>query len=195
MDLKDFKIIELSHFDTKAVSYFNDEASKLLYLESPAVNVFRDFKEHRALTITGDAPLQEVKQKLFDNHKDFILVINSDNQVTGTIGLHYLESTALQKTAQETGVKITELTADDIKLRISNVNAIPHSMIKDAKIGHILNTLMNTSYHHIVVYDEDSKNEQYIRGYFSFSHIKRKLGLEVYHSYQKDGVANISKGI
>ncbi|AJC49068.1 CBS domain-containing protein [Allofrancisella guangzhouensis] len=195
MDLKEFKIIELSHFETKAISYFNDEASKLLYLDSPAISVFRDFKEHKALTVSGDASLQEVKQKLFDHHKDFILVINSDNQVTGTIGLHYLESTALQKTAQETGAKITELAADDIKLRISEVNTIPYSLIKDTKIGHILNTLINSSYHHIVVYEEDTKGEKSIRGYFSFSHIRRKLGLEVYHAYQKDGVANISKGI
>ena len=47
MELKDFKLIELSHFDNaKSVDYLSDDAEKLLFLDSTALSVFRDFKKN-----------------------------------------------------------------------------------------------------------------------------------------------------
>lgn len=196
MDLKDFKKIKLCHFnDIKSIDYLNDEVNKLLYLESPALRVFRDFKKHKALTVRGDTNLKDVKTKLVDNHKDFILVTNAEDKVIGTIALHYIESQALQERARSYGVKPADLTANDAKISISMVNAVPYSIIEDSKIGHVLNTLINSDYHHIVVYDENKNGEKYIRGYFSLPFIRRKLGLELNHVYQREGISNINRGI
>jgi hypothetical protein len=194
VDLKEFKQIELSHFnDAKSVEYLNDDVNQLLYLDSPALEVFRDYKKHKALVVRGDTHLKDVKAKLIDNHKDFTLVTSASGKVTGTIALHYIEGQALQERARDAGVKPADLTADDAKLHISQVNVVSYSIIKGAKIGHILNTLIHSAYHHIVVYDKDENGEKYIRGYFSLPFIRRELGIDVSHVYQKEGIGNITR--
>lgn len=196
MDLKDFKLIELSHFDTiKSIDYLNDDVDKLLYLDSPALRVFRDFKKHQALVARNDTPLQDVKKKMINKAKDFILVTNSSNQVTGTIALHYTESQALQERANDEGIKVSDMIANDAKLDISAVNIVDYATIQNSKIGHILNTLINSVYHHIVVYDVDDKGNEYIRGYFSLAFIRKKIGLDVRHVYRKNGLAGINRGL
>lgn len=194
MDLKEFKQIELSHFnDAKSVEYLDDDVNQLLYLDSPALEVFRDYKKHKALVVRGDTHLKDVKAKLIDNHKDFTLVTSADDKVTGTIALHYIEGQALQERARDAGVKPADLTADDAKLHISRVNIVSYSIIKGAKIGHILNTLINSTYHHIVVYDKDKNGEKYIRGYFSLPFIRKELDIDVSHVYQKEGIGSITR--
>ncbi|APC91534.1 MULTISPECIES: hypothetical protein [Francisella] len=196
MDLKDFKKIELSHFTgAKSVRYLRDDVNHLLYLDSPALEVFRDFKEHNALAVKADENLKDVKTKLIDNHKDFALVTNGEDKVIGNIALHYIESQRLQERARSTGVKPADLTANDIMLPIAMANVVSYSIIENSKIGHVLNTLINSDYHHIIVYDEDKNSEKYIRGYFSLPYIRRKLSLDIYHVYQKEGISNLNKGI
>ena len=196
VDLKEFKKIELSHFtDAKSVSYLRDDINHLLYLDSPALEVFRDFKEHDALVVKADVNLKDVKTKLIDNHKDFILVTDGEDKVIGSIALHYIESQRLQERARNSGVKPADLTANDIMLPIAMANVVSYSIIENSKIGHILNTLINSEYHHIIVYDEDKNDKKYIRGYFSLPYIRRKLSLDVYHVYQKEGISNLNKGI
>ncbi|MFT4693346.1 MAG: signal-transduction protein with cAMP-binding, CBS, and nucleotidyltransferase domain [Francisella sp.] len=196
MELKDFKLIELSHFDNaKSVDYLSDDAEKLLFLDSPALSVFRDFKKHKALATREDTPLQDVKKKLIDNYKDFVLVTDSSNQVTGTIALHYLEGQALQERANDEGIKVSDMVANDAKLHISSVNTVTYSTIESVKIGHILHTLINSTYHHIVAYDTDEKGHEYIRGYFSLAFIRRELGIDIRHIYRKNDLAGINRGL
>ena len=38
----------------------NNCADKLLYLDSPALRVFRDFKKHKAITVAMDMPIRHV---------------------------------------------------------------------------------------------------------------------------------------
>ena len=196
MDLKDFKLINLSHFDNvKSLDFLSADAENLLYLDSPALSVFRDFKKHHALVVKEDVPLQDVRKKLLDNYKDFILVTNLGNQVIGTIALHYIEGQALQERANDEGIKVPDMVANDAKLHISGVNIVSYATIESGKIGHILNTLINSTYHHIVVYDIDRNDNKYIRGYFSLAFIRRKLGLDIRHVYRKDNLAGINRGL
>ncbi|AEB28740.1 CBS domain-containing protein [Francisella hispaniensis] len=196
MDLKEFKKIELSHFtDAKSVSYLRDDVNHLLYLDSPALDVFRDYKEHDALVVNADVNLKDIKTKLIDNHKDFILVIDGEDKVIGSISLHYIQSQALNERARSSGTKPADLIASDIMLPIAKANVVSFSIIENSKIGHVLNTLINSDYHHIIVYDENKDGEKYIRGYFSLPYIRRKLSLDVYHVYQKQGISNLNKGI
>lgn len=120
---------------------------------------------------------------------------NANDKVTGTIALHYIEGQALQERARSSGVKPADLTANDAKLPISIANTASYPIIENSKVGHILNTLINSDYHHIVVYDKDENDEKYIRGYFSLPFIRKKLGLDVSHVYRKEGLSSINKGI
>ena len=192
MDLKDFKLIQLSHFDNaKSVDFLNDDADKLLYLDSSALRVFRDFKKHKALTVATDMPILDIKKKLFDNLEDIALVTNTSSKVVGTIALHYLEGSAIQKKALDEGLKLADMVANDAKIAMPNINMVSYSIIESTKIGHVLNTLINSNRHHIIVYDEDDSGNQYIRGYFSLAFIRRKLGIVIKHLKRKDGLTNL----
>ncbi|MGQ4002610.1 hypothetical protein QIW49_01550 [Francisellaceae bacterium CB300] len=196
MELKDFKQIELSHFENaKSVDYLSDDAENLLYLDSSALRVFRDFKKHKALTVAADMPIIDVKKKLIDNLKDIVLVTNSDNKVIGTLALHYLEGRAIQKRADDEGLKISDMVANDAKIPLANVNTISYPIIESSKIGHVLNTLINSDRHHIIVCDTDENGNEYIRGYFSLAFIRRKIGLDIRHLNRKDGLTSLSEDL
>lgn len=80
-------------------------------------------------------------------------------------------------------------------LPIAMANVVSYSIIENSKIGHILNTLINSEYNHIIVYDEDKNDKKYISGYFSLPYIRRKFSLDVYHVYQKEVISNLNKDI
>lgn len=182
MDLKDFKQLKLSHIDNvKSVRYLNDDVNQLIYVNDSALKIFRDFKEHKALTVPMDMLITDVKKKLIHNQKDIVFVTNSENHVIGSIALHYLEGRAIQKRSADEGIKITDMIADDAKISLSEINFISYKIIKEAKVGHILNTLVYSDRHHIIVYDKSEDGEKYIRGYFSLAYIRRKLGLDIVH--------------
>jgi TATA-binding protein-associated factor Taf7 len=196
MELKNFKCIELSKFtDAKTVDYLHDDADRLLYLDSHAEKVFRDFNDHNALVTDEDTPLSDVKKKMIDNHKDYILVTDSSNKISGTIALHYLQGQLLQEKIRESGVKQTDLNASEVKQRISMVNTMPYEIIKDLKIGHVINTLVNSEFHHIVVYDTNKQGDKYIRGYFSLPYIRRKLSIDANLVYQRQSLSGINHGL
>jgi signal-transduction protein with cAMP-binding, CBS, and nucleotidyltransferase domain len=196
MELKDFKRIELSKFtDAKTVDYLHDDADRLLYLDSPAEKVFRDFNDHNALVVDEDASLLDVKKKMIDNHKDYIMVSDSNHKISGTIALHFIEGQMLQEKIRESGASYSDLNAAEIKQRISNVNTMPYETIKDLRIGHVINTLVNSQFHHIVVFDINKKGDKYIRGYFSLPYIRRKLSIDVNLVYQKQTLSAINHGL
>ena len=196
MYLKNFKTLETSKFtDVKSINYLNEDAGKLLFLDSPASEIFKDYKKTSPLVTTEDTTIPDVKKKMRLANKDIILVINNHNEVIGIIDLHYAESVELQKLAQNSGTNIKDMTAKDAMLNITKVRMISYDIIKDAKIGHIVNTLLDDNRHQVLVYDQDEKGNTYIRGYFALSYIKRKLNLDVHLSHQKDSVAGISQSI
>lgn len=195
MELKDFKLLELSHFnDTRSIEYLDNDAATLLYLDSPALKVFRDYKKHKALTVSTDMPIVDVKKKLIGNFKDIALVTDSNNKVVGTIDLHYLEGRAILKRAADEGFKMSDMTANDAKVNLANINTISYPVVEGAKIGHILNTLINSDRHHIIVYDEEN-GKKYIRGYFSLAFIRRNLGLDIKHLMPKHGLTRLSEDL
>ena len=196
MELKDFKCIELSRFtDAKTVDYLHDDADRLLYLDSPAEKVFRDFNDHNALVVDEDTSLLDVKKKMIDNHKDYIMVSDSNHKISGTIALHFIEGQLLQEKIRESGASYSDLNAAEIKQRISNVNIMPYETIKDLRIGHVINTLVNSQFHHIVVFDINKNCDKYIRGYFSLPYIRRKLSIDVNLVYQKQTLSAINHGL
>ena len=196
MELKDFKCIELSRFtDAKTLDYLHDDADRLLYLDSPAEKVFRDFNDHNALVVDEDTSLLDVKKKMIDNHKDYIMVSDSNHKISGTIALHFIEGQLLQEKIRESGASYSDLNAAEIKQRISNVNIMPYETIKDLRIGHVINTLVNSQFHHIVVFDINKNCDKYIRGYFSLPYIRRKLSIDVNLVYQKQTLSAINHGL
>ncbi|MDE4953351.1 hypothetical protein NAI68_11995, partial [Francisella tularensis subsp. holarctica] len=78
---------------------------------------------------------------------------------------------------------------------IAKANVVSFSIIENSKIGHLVNTLINSDYHQIIVYDKDKNVEKYIRVYFSLPYIRRKLSIYVYHVYQTQGFSNLNRGI
>ena len=176
MDLKDFKVLELEKFKNEtAVEYLNSSASRLIYPDDSALKVFRDFKEHKALTVYGDTPLLDIKKKMIECYKDFVLVTDSENKIIGSISLNFIQSTLLPQKALEARVSPNDLTARDIQTRISQVNMISYSIMQDSKVGHILNTISQSDGDHLIVYDTNGKGQNFIRGYFSLAYIRRRV--------------------
>ncbi len=196
MELNNFKPMETMKFsDVKSMKHFNEDVSDLLFLDSPALEIFKDFKKTSPLVIFAEDSVNNAKKKMRLANKDIIFVVNSSDDVIGVIDLHYAESVELQRLAQNSGINVADMSTNDAKLDISKVRMISYDMLADAKIGHILNTLLKENRHQILISDKDENGEDYVRGYFALSYIKKKLNLDLTSSLQKDGVASISKNI
>ena len=181
MDLNHFKALKRITFKDKKnmPSHKEDHAGKLLFLDSPALTVFKDYRESAPLIMLADIDILSVKKKMSVSNKDVALVIDSTDNVSGVISNSYIESSAMNKLIQKSGLSLKDITANDVKKPISDVYMLHYDTIQDAKIGHILKTMVEEEVHKVLVYDEID-NEPFIRGHFSLSNITHILDLDLH---------------
>ncbi len=62
-----------------------------LTIESPALEIFTDFKKHIPLTIEGSVPAVDVENLMRKAHVKMKLVVDTSNEFIGTISLEDLD--------------------------------------------------------------------------------------------------------
>ena len=62
-----------------------------LSIESPALEIFTDFKKHIPLTIEGSVPAVDVENLMRKAHVKMKLVVDTSNEFIGTISLEDLD--------------------------------------------------------------------------------------------------------
>jgi CBS domain containing-hemolysin-like protein len=166
MNLKTWEINTVNHLITPEENYD-------LTLDSPALDIFTDFKKTEPLVIEQTLDLVSAEDLMKKTHVKLKLVLDHGNFV-GTLA--YGDLIGEKAMSRANHVRRSEILVSEVMTPRSCLRAIEFADVKRAKIRDIVETLQNEGKQHFLVVDGD---EHYIRGIFSASDIARRLHVPI----------------
>lgn len=144
-------------------------------LASPAVEIFTDFKVHKALMIDGDTMAVTALQLMLKTHVRMNIVVAENDDFIGIISTNELsEQHIVAKLAK--GIAREDILVKDLMIPKSDFHAFDYSELLRASVGDVVSTLENYQLRHCLVLDRES---HHIRGVISTSDIARKLHMNM----------------
>jgi len=161
--------------------YETDRADKLAWpesanritLQSPALAIFTDFKQHMPLVIDADTKAIELERLMKQSHVKMKLVLDKSGQFAGIVSLRDLsEQHIMQKVAQ--GARREDLRASDFMQPKTSLRSFDFDELARSTVGDIVETLKDNGQQHCLVLDREHHE---IRGVVSVSDVARILRL------------------
>ena len=143
-------------------------------LNSPAMAVFTDFKQHLPNVLDARTPAAKVEAIMRQSHVRMMLVVNSENRFVGIVTSHDVGEQQIIQRMTELKVKRDELTVYDFMRPKTSLLSFDFSELVRASVGDVIETLKDYGQHHCLVMDRDSHE---VRGVISVSDIARELKL------------------
>lgn len=147
---------------------------ELVNLDDSAKSVFIDFSKHKAATVPPQMPIDVALHEMKSRHIQMLLVIE-EGQVIGLISQEDLMSERPLLLMQEKSLRRSEVAVDSLMKPRRDILTIETVNLKNAKVGHIINTIKENNAPYILVVKKLSAGKQQILGLFSAIQIGRQL--------------------
>lgn len=147
-----------------------------LDIASPALEIFTDFKKHMPLVIEGCVPAKDVEVMMRKAHVKLKLVVDADNEFTGTISIEDLDEQHFM-TRIATGYARHEILAQDLMTPKARILALSLDDLERASIGEVIKALQKQGQQHCLVVDRSGRQ---IRGLISASDVARRLHIPIH---------------
>lgn len=152
---------------------------ELIHLDSPAMTVMTDFKFVHPMTISADVPIDTAQQKMKTAGVRLLLVTNDANEIIGLITAYDIMGEKPIRIVEETRVQRSQIRVSTIMTPREEVEVLNMLSVRNAEVGHIIETLRQLERQHILVVEVDSDGAQCVVGMFSTSQISKLLGMDV----------------
>jgi len=148
-------------------------------LELPALDFMTDFKKVNPVTISKDVTLEQALTKMKTAGVRLLLVVDDREQVIGLITARDVQGEKPVELAQTSGMPRAQIRVEHIMTAQPNITALNMLSVRNARVGHIVETLWQLERQHMLVVQIDGETGgQSIRGLFSSSQIAKQLGLQ-----------------
>jgi CBS domain-containing protein len=147
-------------------------------LDSPALSVLTDFTRVPAAKTGPDATLAEANAAMIARGIRTLLVVDSDDRVLGIITATDLLGERPLAVARERTIPRTEVLVRDIMTPAERIAVIPYESLGDARVGHVVATLLGAQRHHGLAVEGSGASET-VRGIFSLSQIANDVGMPI----------------
>jgi len=144
-------------------------------IDSPALTIFTDFKQHLPLVIDADTPAMQADYLMKKAHVRLKLVVDKNDELLGTISLQELSEQYIQ-ILQNQGLDRDDINVRDLMIPRSQQKVVDYRQLVDATIGDVLDALQQNGTLHCLVVDREHHQ---IRGIISASDIARRLHIPV----------------
>ena len=155
-------------------------AANPVTLDSPATDVMTDLSQVAAVTIEGSASLAAANDYMIARGVRSLFVATPEGSVSGLITATDLLGERPVRVSHAHGVGRNELRVVDVMTPIDAVAAMQFEVVRAAKVGHIVASLMHAGRQHGLVAEVRSASEVSIRGMFSATQIARQLGVPLH---------------
>jgi len=166
----------IGFYDTDAIDELaTPTASTEITTDSPALEVFTDFNEHRPLVLEATTTAVEAERLMQMAHVRLKFVVDKNNHFLGVVSLDDLNSQEIVKKLSQ-GFNRDELSVTDFMRPRNELKAFDYEEVSKAKISDIIEALKSSGQQHCLVIDREKHK---IRGIFSASDMARKLRLPI----------------
>lgn len=148
----------------------------LSHREDPALDAMTDFQYVDPVTVAPATPIDEALDKMKRTGVRSLLVTGTDQVILGLITASDIQGEKPIKLSQENRLARAEFTVEMVMTPQRDMVVLNYLSVRNAQIGHILETLHQLGRQHILVarVDEES-GEQQVCGMFSTSQINKQL--------------------
>lgn len=169
--MKTLSLLDLEQID----QIVTPEQFQEINTESPAINIFTDFNQHKPLVIDSSTLAIDAIKLMMKEHVHMKIVVAPDEDFLGVITSNEVsEQNIMAKIAQ--GYSREELLVSDVMITRDSLNAFNFEELKRAKVSDVIEALKHYKVRHCLVLDQ---NYHHIRGLISSSDIARKLKLPI----------------
>lgn len=156
------------------------EPPEIAHWDSPAVEVMTDFRSVKPVTISPDTSIDAALEKMKRVGVRLLLVINEHKQIIGLITAKDIQGERPIMLAQEARIPRSSIRVDAIMTPQSEIIGLNIISVRNALVGHIIETLRQLERQHILVLEVDEVTKvQQVRGLFSTSQIGRQVGEDI----------------
>ncbi|MFQ6022856.1 MAG: CBS domain-containing protein [Acidiferrobacterales bacterium] len=172
----------LSYIPLKAKTTFEHPPTppELIRLDSPAVTVMTDFQYVHPVTVNPDMPIDDALQKMKTAGVRLLLVTDEVDEIIGLITAKDIMGEKPIQIVQDTRIQRSDIKVEMIMTPQSNITVLNMVSVRNAQVGHIIETLRQLERQHMLVVDvDDASKTQRVIGLFSTSQISKLLGRDV----------------
>ncbi len=143
--------------------------------DSPAMEIFTDFSEHKPLVIDSSTSAVEAETLMHKTHLKLIVVVDESEHFLGIVSLDDLNSQSFIRKLSE-GYQRSDLLVTDFMKPKSQLKAFDYSELFTAKIHDIIDAQKSSGEQLCLVIDREMHQ---IRGIFSSNEIAKRLDIPV----------------
>ncbi|MDH3376989.1 MAG: CBS domain-containing protein [Gammaproteobacteria bacterium] len=152
----------------------------LLHLYDSAMHVMTDFDYATPHTVTGEVQIDAALDHMKTAGVRLLLVIDDDSYVIGIITAKDIQGEEPIRLMEQSRIDRAHMTVSAIMTPQPDIPVLPMLSVRDAQIGHIVETLNTLERQHILVVDTEAESgAQTVRGVFSTSQISKQLHADV----------------
>lgn len=156
------------------------EPPELVHLDSPALEVMTDFEHVHAVATTPETSIDDALECMKTKGVRMLLVLDDAETVVGVVTAKDIQGERPIKIVQEHRTPRSAIKVSTVMTPQAKITALNLTNVRNAQVGHIVQTLHDLERQHIFVVDFDETGQtQRLRGLFSTSQIARQLGSDI----------------
>lgn len=171
----------LSHIRLSPKTRFEHppQPPELIHLDSPATTVMTDFRFVHPVTTSADVPIDTALQKMKTSGVRLLLVTDEADEIVGIVTAHDIMGEKPIKIVEEARVQRSQIKVSTIMTPQQHIEVLNMMSVRNAEVGHIIETLRQLERQHMLVVEVASDDTQRVVGMFSTSQISKLLGRDV----------------
>ncbi|MCG6937624.1 MAG: CBS domain-containing protein [Gammaproteobacteria bacterium] len=148
-----------------------EKLPELVHLNDPAATVFTDFTKEHPITIGPDVSIQRAMEKMKNSGICVLLVTDEEQHLLGEITADEIMGDKPVRLTKSNGMSHSDITVSMIMTPAHKVRVLEIEHLRDARVGHIIETLKALESRHVLVIENGS-----IRGLYRAGQISQQLG-------------------
>jgi CBS-domain-containing membrane protein len=149
-------------------------------LDSPALEVMTDLTLVKAATVHPATGLRQAEQAMIYLGVRMLFVVSEMPNIEGLITSTDLRGDTQMRVVSERHLRFDELCVADVMSKVSLLDAVDHSNIRTARVGHLVATLQHLGRNHMLVVENFGAPASHrVRGVISRAQIERQLGTTI----------------
>ncbi len=168
----------LSHIGLQPDVHFErpPQPPYLSHRDDPALDAMTDFSYVDPVTVAPATPIDEALDKMKRTGVRSLLVTGQDQVIVGLVTANDIQGEKPIKLSQENRIPRSDFTVEMVMTPQREMVVLNYLSVRNAQIGHIVETLHQLSRQHILVARVDeASGEQVVCGMFSTSQINKQL--------------------
>ena len=138
-----------------------------------------DFNFVHPVTISPDASIDVALQKMKTAGVRLLLVTNEADEIIGIVTARDIMGEKPIKIVEQTRTQRSQIRVSTVMTPQQHIDVLNMISVRNAEVGHIIETLRQLERQHILVVQVGSDGAQRVVGMFSTSRISKLLGVDV----------------